>query len=357
MSKKIELPSFLSRVSSQQKINFARHLSVGIKSGMPLLEALELIRQQAESKKLSSITSSLIKDINNGQSLTDSLAKFKKVFGDFFINMVRVGEAGGNLAQSLLFLSGELKKQREVSRRVRSALIYPAIIFVATLGIAGFLVFFIFPKIIPILSSLNVELPFTTVLVIETLKFFNNNGIWVLLGVIALAILFKVFLSMEKIHFQFDKLLISLPFMSSMIVNVTLTNFSRSLAVLLKSGMTLVDALEVAKATFHNKFYRAQIEEVIETVKRGEEMTRYFASRPKLFPPMLVGMIKVGEGTGNLEQNLFYLSEYYESEVDETIKTLTTTIEPLLLLLMGIMVGFVALSIITPIYQVTQGIR
>jgi type IV pilus assembly protein PilC len=125
----------------------------------------------------------------------------------------------------------------------------------------------------------------------------------------------------------------------------------------LKSGMTLIDALEIARETFHNLYYRHEIDKIIDTVKRGEEMARYMAKVPKLFPAMFVGMIKVGESTGNLEENLNYLADYYESEVDERLKNLTTVVEPLLLVIMGLLVGFVALSIITPIYKITQEIK
>ena len=140
-------------------------------------------------------------------------------------------------------------------------------------------------------------------------------------------------------------------------MNVTITNFARSLSVLLKSGMTILDALEITKGTFHSMIYRKEIDQMILAVRRGESMAKYLGSAPKLFNPMFVGMIEIGESTGNLEENLVYLAEYYESEVDETVRNLTTILEPLLLLFMGFLVGFVALSIITPIYKVTQGLK
>ncbi len=347
----------ITSVPIQERINFARHLSISIKSGLTLLDALDLIRRQTSSRALTRIIESIIKDVNNGQSLTDSLEPFRYVFGQLFISMIKVGEAGGTLSQALLYLSEELKKQRGVRHRVRSALIYPTIILFATLGITIFLTLFIFPKILPIFQSLGVQLPFTTRLIIQMLTFLNKFGLLMVGGIIIFVIAVRLLLLVKKVRNYFDRFLLLLPFVSTIIVDVTLTNFTRSLSVLLKSGMTLIDALGIAKTTFGNLYYRSHIDGVIEVVKRGEEMTKYLEKRPKLFPPMLIGMIRVGEGTGNLEENLLYLSEYYEGEVDELVKNLTTILEPMLMLLMGLIVGFVALAIVTPIYKVTQGLR
>jgi type IV pilus assembly protein PilC len=346
-----------SPVSFQEKINFARHLSVAIKSSMPLLEALKLIRKQSPGKGFSAIIDDIIKDVNNGQFLAQGMAKYSHVFGDFFVNMVRVGESSGNLSQTLLYLAHELQKQKEVASRVKSAMIYPAVIFFATIAITGFLTFFIFPKILPVFGSLNVQLPATTRFLIFALKFLQEHGIAFAFGVLLAGISVRLILLVPSVHFLFDQFVLSVPVISKVTRSITLTNFTRSLAVLLKSGMTIVDALDIAKATFHNAYYRREMQALIEGVKRGESMTRYLESRPALFPPMMTGMIQVGETTGNLEENLTYVAEFYEGEVNDSVSNLTTVIEPLLLLFMGFLVGFVALSIITPIYKITQGLQ
>lgn len=361
MNKKNPFGEFIRRllgsVPLQEKINFARHLSVSIKSGMSLIDALKLIQGQSNSKKFSHLLGKVIEDVENGQFLAQSLAKFQYIFGDLFVNMVKVGETSGNLSQSLLYLAGEIKKQREINRRIKGALIYPLIILIATIGVTLFLTLFIFPKILPIFVSLKIQLPFTTQLVIYVLSFLQFYGLYVLGGLVLLFIFGKGMLAVRRIHFLFDRLTINLPFISQVVMNITMTSFTRSLSVLLKSGMTLVDALEIARGTFHNLYYQREIEYMAEGVKKGESMARYLAQNHRIFPPMLTSMIQVGESTGNLEENLAYLSDYYESEVDETLKNLTTILEPVLLLTMGLLVGFIALSIITPIYQVTQGLQ
>ncbi len=349
--------ALLYSVPFQEKVNFARHLSIGIKSGMPLMENLRLIRGQTRSKRFQRILDRIMKDVENGQFLAQSMKRFRATFGDFFINLVKVGESSGNLSSSLLYLAEELKKQREVSQRVRSALIYPFIILIATLGITVFLTFFIFPKILPIFSSLRVELPFTTRLVIMTLSFIKEYGIWVLGGLVAFIMMIRVLLFIPLTHLFFDRLILSVPVVSKTTMSLTLANFTRSLSVLLKSGMNIVDALATAKGTFHNLYYRREVERIVESVRRGESIARYIENHPRIFPPMVAGMIRVGESTGNLQENLLYLAEFYENEVDELTKNLTAILEPVLLLFMGLLVGFIALSIITPIYKITEGLQ
>lgn len=341
----------------QEKINFARHLSVAVKSGLPLLESMRLIEKQTTSKSFSKLLGIVIQDVNNGQSLAQGLARFDYVFGEFFINIVRVGESSGNLSSSLLHLSEELKKQRDINHRVKSALVYPMVILLATTAMTIFLTTVVFPKLLPIFSSLKVELPLTTRIVIAVLKFLNLYWIHLIVGVVILAVGFRLLLRIKKVHAIFDRIMLVMPIFSPIIINLTLANFTRSLSVLLKSGMTLVDALFVSRGTFHNMFYRKHVDAVAETVRRGENMAKYMMTMPKLFPPMLVGMINVGENTGNLEENLLYLAEYYTEEVDNTVQNLTSLLEPLLILGMGLLVGFIAVSIIMPIYSITQGLK
>lgn len=348
--------NFFSGVSSQEKVNFARNLSVGIKSGMPLIDILGLLKQQTTSKYFQERIQSFIDNVNNGQTLAQALSNAKNIFDEFFISIIKVGESSGNLSSSLLYLSQELKKQHEIRNRVKSALIYPAIIFFATIGITVFLTVFIFPKLLPVFSSLHIDLPLSTKIIIALLAFIKGYGFLTLGSIIALVVGLKLSLKIRIVSFMYDRITLKIPFVSKVIKNITLTNFTRSMHVLLKSGVTIMDALNIARGTLNNLYYKKEVDNLIEYVRRGESMTRYLEQKPELFPSMLTGMIKVGEKAGNLEENFEYLSEYYEGEVDETLKNLTMVIEPVMLLLMGLSVGFIAVSIITPIYKVSQGV-
>lgn len=343
-----------SRIKIQDKINLARHLHITIKSGLPLAEAVDLIRRQTTSKFMRGLLNVIAEDLSKGKLLAESLEARKKYFGDFFISIVRVGEASGNLPENLLYLSRELEKQKELRGKIRAALIYPVIILVATIGITAFLVFGVLPKILPIFLDLKVELPLPTRILMATVNLFTDYGWLIAGGIIAFVIVVKQILRIKSVHFLFDRFLLVLPLVKTLLRYITLVSFTRSLWLLLKSGMTIVDALRISAGTFHNAYYRKEIQRAAEGVRQGDQISRSFAAHPKAFPPMFTNMVQIGENTGNLEENLVYLSEYYEEEIEVRIKNLTAVLEPVLLLFMGFLVGFVALSIIIPIYQLTQ---
>ncbi len=355
-------PSIFSRIfgriSVQDRINFARHLSLVIKAGLPIFEGLKIIQSQTESKVLKDVLDSLLADVNNGKFLADGLERYEYLFGAFFVNIVRVGESSGTLAKNLLYLADELNRSKVLEGKVRSAMIYPLVILCATIAVAGFLTFYVFPKLIPVFSSLNVQLPLTTVILLATLHFVETYGIQLLAGIIVLIIIVKILVSRVKfVQYVIDRILLLIPVVSDLTVGVNMVNFTRVLGLLLKSGVKIVEALDITAATFNNLVYRKVILASAEEVKKGAQMGAYLSTRKKLFPPLVSGMVLIGESTGNLEENLEYLSGYYDEEVDNKLHSLTSLIEPLMLLLMGLLVGFVALSIITPIYSISQGIN
>ncbi len=348
---------FWERIPTQEKINFSRHLALTLKAGLPLLESLKIIQKQASSKKLQQVIGELLKDVENGQFLAQGLEKHRQLFGDFFINIIRIGEESGTLSQNLLYLADEIKKAQELKSKIRSAMIYPLVIFLATIGITVLLTFSVFPKVLPVFSSLKITLPLTTKILIAVFGFLLNYGWLVLLGLVFLIILFRIALHFEKIKFFFDRTLFFIPIVSSLTVGIAMANFTRTIGLLLKSGVKIVEAVNITAYTMTNLVYREALLKAADGIRRGEQFVNFLGKDKRLFPPLLSSLIEIGENTGNLEENLFYLSEYYTGEIDVLVKNLTSLLEPLLLLVMGIIVGFVALSIITPIYEVTSGIR
>lgn len=346
-----------ARLPLQEEINLARHLSIMIQAGLPIFECLKIIQKQTQLKRLSRILDKVIIDVSNGQSLADSLAAHGNTFSEFFVNVVRVGESSGTLAPNLLYLAEELKKNKDLKGKIRSAFIYPAVIFAATLAIVAILVFYIFPKILPIFSSLNVELPITTRILIATSNFLTSSWYWVLVGAALFAVGLRMLLLWEKFRFVIHSFFLYIPVVSRLTMSVNVANFARVIGVLLKSGIQIVEALTITSKTSNNLVYRAALAEAAEEVRKGEQMALTLARHKKIFPPLLASMVEIGENTGNLEQNLFYLSEYYTEELDLSVKNMTTLLEPILLLIMGLMVGFIALSIITPIYQISTNLQ
>lgn len=348
--------AFFERLPVQDKINFSRHLAIVIKAGLPLIEGLRIIRSQTKSKTLNEILDNLVEEVDKGQSLADGLEAHKHVFGDFFINIVRVGETSGTLSQNLIYLSEELKKAKELRSKIKSAMVYPIVILVATIAITGFLTFVVFPKIIPIFTGLNVELPATTVFLINTLEFAKTKGWIVLVTLVAVFVGLKFAMRLRAVKYFFDRLVFFVPVLSQLVINVNMTNFARILALLLKSGIRIVEAVTITGNTFSNLVYKRILLNADEEIKRGQQLAVCLEQHKKFFPLLLSGMVKIGENTGNLEDNLFYLAEYYIDEVDNKIHALTTLLEPIMLLIMGIFVGFVAISIIMPIYSISQGL-
>jgi len=345
-------------ISVQERINFARHLALVVKAGLPVFEGLKIIEQQTESGVLRKVIRSLIEDINNGKFLADALQKYEHLFGNFFINIIRVGEASGTLSKNLLYLAEELRRSKALESKVRSAMVYPLVILVATIAVAGFLTFFVFPKLIPVFASLNVKLPVTTQILLNTLSFMKNYGVYTIIALILLVIGGKLILkNVAPVRYLTDKTLLFVPVLSDVMIDVNMVNFTRVLGLLLKSGVKIVEALDITAKTFNNLVYQRFLVLSEDEIKRGAQLGVFLANHKHFFPPLVSGMVRIGESTGNLEDNLQYLSEYYDDELDTKLHSLTSLIEPLMLLLMGLMVGFVALSIITPIYSISQGVK
>jgi len=355
-SKSFSSNLFGYKVTLQEKINFARHLSVMIRAGLPLLESLKIIRRQPLSKNLLHIIDKLMADVNNGQSLGSALDHFKYTFGDFFISIVMVGEASGTLADNLLYLAEEMNKSKELRNKVRSAMVYPAILFIMTIAVSGFLTFFVFPKILPTFANFDVKLPPTTRVLMAVLSYLKDYWWVLLIGIMILVVIVRLLLRFEIIRYMLHRVFLATPVVSSLSINVNMANFTRILAILLKSGVKIVEAMIIVSNTFENRVYRKSLGEAAEKIRKGESFSEHLMRNGKIFPPLLSAMIQVGENTGNLEDNLMYLSSYYNGEVDSSLKNLTTLLEPLILLIMGLLVGFVALSIITPIYSISQGL-
>lgn len=345
------------RVSLQEKVLFAQHLAIMARSGLPLLDSLNMLKKQSRSKAMKKILEKLVADVNNGQYLSYSLEQFRSIFGSLFIDIIRVGETSGILSENLNYLAEELKKKQELKRKVIGAMIYPAVVLVATFGITGLLTVFIFPKILPVFSSFNVELPFSTRLLIKISNLATNYGGWVMLGLFLFVLALWLILKMPAIKFLYHRILLYIPIFGKLIRAVSLSNFCRTLGLTLKSGVQAVQAISITAGTMTNLVYKKELQIMAESLTKGESIFKYLSEREHLFPPMVGQMVSVGENTGNLSETLLYLAEFYESEVNEFTKNMSNTLEPLLMVTMGIIVGFVAISIITPIYEVSNTLR
>ena len=353
--KKMNEGMFMS-VPLQERVLFARHMSVGIKAGMSMQDSLKLIQAQTKSKTFKKILDSIISDTANGMFLSAAMEKYAGVFGQLFINIIRVGEQSGTLTENLSYLSHELKKKQELHSKVRGALIYPAVIFCATIGIVATLMIAVFPKILPVFANLKIKLPVTTRILIATTDFMTSYTFWIIGGVIAFILLMVILSKYEWFKHGWHHALLKIPIVGGVAVKVNMASISRILGLLLKSGTQVIEAVNITADALENRVYRHELRTAGETLRRGEFFSIYLSKDPKLFPPIFTNMIQVGENTGNLTENLDYLSSFYEEDVDEVLKNLNSIIEPFLLLFMGLLVGFMALSVVTPIYSISQSL-
>ncbi len=344
-------------LSVQDQTFFIKRLSFLIKSGIPVLDSLIMLKDQTSQKSHSIILQTMIADISGGHYLSKSMEKFANVFGDFSINIIAFGEMHGMLSENLEYLAEELKKKNTLRKKIIGAFIYPIIITIATFGITIFLIVYLFPKIIPIFSSLHIDLPISTKIVIWLSQFLQQYYLFLIIGSITLVS--GIIIGLKKkpeMRFRFDKLLLKLPLIGKVVQNYNLANLTRTTGLLLKSGVTLADAIEISIKITPNVVYKKEYVTMLTFIDRGENMSAYMNNHKNIFPDVLNQIISVGERSGNLSKSLLYLSELYEGEIDDFTKNLSTTIEPILMIVMGILVGFIAISIITPIYSITQNL-
>ncbi|MBI5220617.1 MAG: type II secretion system F family protein [Candidatus Liptonbacteria bacterium] len=349
------LGRFWERISAQERINFTRHLAIVVKAGVPLVAGLKIIRRQAESPMLGKVIDQLALDINNGKFLSDSLAQYPHLFSDFYISIVRMGESSGTLTNNLFYLAEEMEKSRDLSTKIKSAMVYPIFVMVATVGVVALLVLVVFPKILPVFASLKAKLPLSTRTLIAIMNLLNDHGLSVLVISLAVIIAWRVLLArVPSFRYRVSRAMLFMPVVAPLASGVAIANLTRVCGILLKSGIRLVDAMHITSQTMGNLVYRRSLQAAAEDIRQGETLAQSLDKHGRIYPPLVTGLIEIGESTGNLEENLLYLSEYYTKEVQIKTGNLTVLLEPALLLFMGLIVGFVALAIITPIYEATS---
>ena len=347
-----------AKLSGKEQAFFAKRLSFLISAGVPILESLHILRDQTRSRGQLIVINSVISDVSNGQTLSKSFSKFPDMFGLFAVNIIKVGETSGTLSQNLDYLAEELKKRQALRRKVVGALVYPALITVATLGITAFLMLYLFPKIMPVFLSMHMTLPLSTRMVIGVSGFLQHWW-FVLIVLTTLAVMsFGVARRRnERFRAWVDRSMLRLPVLGDMSRLYNIANGTRTLGLLLKSGVTLSSALVITSETSNNVEYRAQWAAMEEMVNKGQKISLQLAKNEHVFPHLFTQMVAVGEKSGNLSDTLVYVSEFYEVEMDELTKNLSTLIEPALMIFMGLLIGVIAISIITPIYGITQNLH
>ncbi len=341
-------------IGKLERITLTKHLAVMIKAGIGLSQALENLSEQSKGDTQKILKQIKIK-LDNGSNLATAMSKFSNVFDEFYLGIIKVGEQTGKLDSSLEYLAVQQGKEYALEKKVSGALMYPGIILTATIGLAAFISLFILPKLTTFFEAFSTDLPATTKLLLAMSNFMKNYGVVFFACIGGLLFGFLMLLKIAKIKLWWDKFILKIPLIGRLIVEREVSRFARNLATMIKSGLPLFEALKIAINSQSNLAYKKAILELSTNLEKGKKMTEILKlpNYKLLFPRLVSDMIAVGEETGSIDESLFYVSQFYEEDIEETAKNMTTILEPAILLIIGLMVAFVALAIISPIYQLT----
>ncbi|TSC76837.1 MAG: type IV pilus assembly protein PilC [Parcubacteria group bacterium Gr01-1014_31] len=349
----------LYRVPLLQRMLLAQHLSTLLRAGVSLLEGLRVVQEEARSRRLRKLLERVRVKVSSGTTFAAALESQGGAFDSLFTSLVRVGESSGTLEENLSYLADELEKRMALHTKVRSALTYPAVVVGVTGVLGAVLAFFVLPKIVPLFTSLKVKLPLSTEILLRVAGFSRDHGMLSLALIAGAIIAFRLLTLRGPLRRQWHWFLLRLPVVGRITRSLNLANACRTLGTLLKSGVPLLEALDITAGTLGNTAYREEFSALRDAAGTGTSLAASMAqpSRRKLFPPLTLSLVRVGESSGKLDESLLYLNRFYEREVDNLMKDLTVILEPMLLVFIGLVVAFVAGAIITPIYQISGSLR
>jgi type IV pilus assembly protein PilC len=327
-----------------------------LKSGIAIDGALRIISEQSENDNLRKIFREILKNVEDGIGLAESMKKYPRIFSPTIVSIISVGEKGGSLEKNLLFLGDYLKKAHELDSKLKAALLYPIIILSLTVVEMFGIIFFILPQLENLFTSFK-NIPDYTRFVLAFSHFIRSNVIIIGVVIFVLIVFIAIFLRTHAGKIFKDHLSLNFPIMKKLYKSNILATFSRTLGILLDNGIPLVRALHITSETIDNTIYSTLVLKIHKRVENGENLATTLDDYKKQFPGTFTRMIGIGEETGTLQENLVFLYEFYVEEVDEMSNNITTLIEPILLIFIGIMIGGLALMIIGPIYQLTSSIN
>ncbi len=347
---------FLGKIKKSDLVIFTRQLSSMLSSGLTLIRSLEILKEQFTNEVMLEATTSIITDIEEGKTFSSAISKFPDIFSPIYVSIIKSAESSGLLDRALLRLSDNLEKEEKLRGTIKAALTYPAIVVLLMVVVVFIMMTFVIPQLANLYKGLNVELPLPTKIIISVSGFFVV--FWpLIIGLTVLSIfLYKRWYKTETGRLIIDNFTLKIPVFGNLIKKVILTELARTLGVLVGSGSLVVDSLIQTSDTLGNIHYKNAVADVAKKVENGVTIGDAMSSY-SLFPPLLVQLIKIGEETGKLDETLLKASEYFERETEQLVKTLTTALEPLIMVTLGVGVAFLMISVITPIYSLISSIK
>ncbi|HBG81528.1 TPA: hypothetical protein DDW69_01665 [candidate division CPR2 bacterium] len=343
----------IGRVSDVDRIIFTEHLATMVRSGVPLVDAFEIISNDFNNPTLKKLANDIKTNLESGKSISSSLTDYKKIFSSFYINIVRAGEESGKLDDSLRKLGIQLRKDHALKSKVHNALIYPAVLIGATLSVMSLLVIFVLPRLAGLFAQSGVKLPIFTRIVLAVGMFISERLILISILVVLMMVSFIFITKTRRFKAIISKLSLKLPKIGSLAKNVQLARFARTFSSTLSAGIPIVHSLSLTAETL-NDTYRKIIDGSSHEIEKGVSLAKILKRHSEFFPNIITGIIDVGEKTGTLDELLLDIANFYDEEVDNVLKNLTAIIEPVMLIIIGFGIGGLAISIITPIYQFIQ---
>lgn len=347
------LRNIFHRVKGKHVMTFTRQLATLIDAGLPILRSLAILQEQVESVIFKEKIHQIAKDIESGGTLSDALSKHPKVFDNLYVNMVHAGEIGGVLEAVLNKIAEFLEKRQAIIGKVKSAMMYPVVVSTLAIGIVSFILIVIIPKFKEIFDQLGGELPFLTQCLITASWILAHQTIWVVLGVIALVYCFKRIYRTKEGKFQIDRIKLKLPVVGQLFRKIAIVRFAGTLATLITSGVPILTAIDIVRETSGNEVITRAMDQVYNSIKDGETIHEPLA-KCKVFPPLVVHMVAVGEETGAIDQMLNKVAEAYEREVDDTVNALTSILEPVLIVFLGAIVGVIVVALYLPLFNIPK---
>lgn len=341
------------RTNTQELATFTRQFSTMITAGLPITNALIILRGQAKPS-MKPVVEQVLADVEGGSSLGAALEKHPKVFSGVYVALIKAGEGGGVLDKVLERLSDNLESQHEFESKVKGAMIYPIIVVIGMLAVAAVMMIFVIPKLLSLFADFNADLPTPTKVLIATSTFMSHYWYVLLLLIAGGVWAFRAFASTQPGREKVDRFKLKIPVFGPLQKEITLTEMTRTLGLLVGAGVSILEALKIVSAVVDNVLIRRALDKSATQVEQGFALAYSFSQDPEIFPPMLFQMLAVGEETGKLDEALLKVSNVFEQESANLVRGLTAAIEPLIMIVLGIGVGFLVIAVILPIYSLTS---
>lgn len=350
----VKIP-LIGRVRRKSVVIFSRQLAVMIAATVPVVQALRILVAQTNEKTLKDIVQEIANDVDGGMKTSSALAKHPRVFNNFFVAMVKSGETSGRLDKVLNYLADQMEKDYDLISRIKGAMVYPIFILLAMTGVSVVMLVFVIPRLTSLLEESGAKLPFVTRILINTSDFLVNFW-WLIIIVIAGGLMaLRFFLRTDYGRNRWDKAKLYVPIFGQLFQKIILTRIARSLSTLIKGGVPISTGLKITSEVANNRYYGDLLEQTVKEVEDGNSITGVF-SQSKLVPTMVPQMMSVGERTGRMDEILDRLADFYSREVDNLIGALTSLIEPLIMIILGVGVGVMVAAVILPIFQVANSL-